>query len=314
MDTKNGYFVTMMVVRLSFDGMKKFLFILMSLPVYSQTLEGFVVDSLTKEILPFANITLLGKNVGTSTNENGFFKLDISQNKQDSLFVSFIGYQNTLLSLENYIENKTYSTTILLSPKPEKIEEVIVSKSIKYENKKFTLGTFNQKKNYPSSVPFGYEKAVFIENRREKIGKIENITFYFGEEENNTLYEKKTAIFKISFYKKGKDEYPNEYILNETFLLKPEKQKKIKLHFSDVFIPFPKQGIFVGIEVVNPSTEMPKSSLYITSPSLIHTHVDKSVSFSRFRGKKWNQVSKRAHLKTNSYTSPKLKIQVSYQE
>lgn len=40
--------------------------------MYSQTLEGFVIDSLTQEPLPYANISFLDRNIGVSADENGF--------------------------------------------------------------------------------------------------------------------------------------------------------------------------------------------------------------------------------------------------
>ncbi|WP_172917533.1 hypothetical protein [Capnocytophaga canis] len=44
--------------------------------MYSQTLEGFVIDSLTQEPLPYANISFLDRNIGVSADENGFFEND----------------------------------------------------------------------------------------------------------------------------------------------------------------------------------------------------------------------------------------------
>ncbi len=69
------------------------------LTVYSQnnTLSG-VVKSTTNDILPFASVSIKGTTEGTSTDENGFFKLDVKNEKVD-LQISSVGY-------------KTYSKTI----------------------------------------------------------------------------------------------------------------------------------------------------------------------------------------------------------
>lgn len=274
----------------------------------SQTLEGFIVDNQTKEALAFANISFLGKNVGTSANEKGFFTLDISKNQKDTLFVSFIGYENTLILLSNYTEKRTYHTRIELLPKIEDIEEVIVYKSSNYKTRKTVLGTFNRKNIYPVSLPFGEEKAIFIENAANRKGKIEEVTLYF-KKESSSVFEKFPAIFKINFYKKGSDNFPNGYLSNELFFVKPtEKESKITLKLSEYAIFFPKEGFFVGIEVVNPSSEVPKTSMYATSPNLVYTHTNKNIAFSRFRGKEWHKMTGSSRNKQNFYAVPRIKI------
>lgn len=59
----------------------------------AQNLKGTVVNARTAEPVPFANIGILNKNVGTVTNEDGTFQLDVSKlAANDTLRVSCIGY------------------------------------------------------------------------------------------------------------------------------------------------------------------------------------------------------------------------------
>ena len=64
--------------------MKKNVFILILLIIChgilsSQVIKGKVLDSKTKEPISFTNIGILGKGIGTVTNEDGTFELNISR-------------------------------------------------------------------------------------------------------------------------------------------------------------------------------------------------------------------------------------------
>ncbi|MDP1620781.1 MAG: carboxypeptidase-like regulatory domain-containing protein [Bacteroidales bacterium] len=65
-------------------------------PVKSQqmiSLSGIVLDSLTGNGLPFAQISVQHSTVGTVTNDEGYFILDVPVSmKQDTLLVAFMGY------------------------------------------------------------------------------------------------------------------------------------------------------------------------------------------------------------------------------
>lgn len=60
-----------------------------------RTVSGKVVDRKTKEAIPFSSVYIQGESIGTITNENGGFQLNIpSQHWGDSLVVSHIGFKN----------------------------------------------------------------------------------------------------------------------------------------------------------------------------------------------------------------------------
>ena len=59
-----------------------------------QVFEGVVVNSITNEPLPYSNVGILNKNVGTVTDDNGAFKLDVSKmSPTDTIRISYIGYE-----------------------------------------------------------------------------------------------------------------------------------------------------------------------------------------------------------------------------
>ncbi len=60
----------------------------------SHFVKGQVLDEDTNTALPYANIVVLHKNIGTVSNEKGFFSLDITGlEKNDTLSFQYIGYK-----------------------------------------------------------------------------------------------------------------------------------------------------------------------------------------------------------------------------
>ena len=56
-------------------------------------LTGFIIDATDQKILPFALISLAGTNIGTASNDDGRFSLDIPKMfANDSLAVAYMGY------------------------------------------------------------------------------------------------------------------------------------------------------------------------------------------------------------------------------
>ncbi len=91
------------------------------LTISAQTavVEGRITDSLNKPV-DLANIAVIGEKTGTTSDKNGFFKLDVPANKEIVLGISFIGFadKKIQLNLEEdekrtlSIQLKTISTTL----------------------------------------------------------------------------------------------------------------------------------------------------------------------------------------------------------
>ena len=76
-------------------------------------------------LLPIANVNVinLNKAIGTTTNTKGYFEIEASVN--DTLHISFIGFQSLKVRVTNdWIKNKT--TKIQLTEKAIALEEVII--------------------------------------------------------------------------------------------------------------------------------------------------------------------------------------------
>lgn len=110
--------------------MKKLLSVLFALCIGSvmvaQTvISGAVKEAKTGEPIPGANIKVVGKSIGTTSDFDGNFSLKIAQNPPFTLEVSLIGF--SLKKVE--ISQNNESVTVLLDESATALDEVVVSAS-----------------------------------------------------------------------------------------------------------------------------------------------------------------------------------------
>ena len=128
-----------------------FLLLMLSSNAMSQkniVIKGLVLDEFENPI-PYAAVGIPAKQIGTATNDDGFFELKISEeNKVDSLEFSTIGFKTYKIKIQDYIDKKLTKFTL--------IEEVVALAAITLEKptsyvkkalkkvKKTTLSTKHQ--------------------------------------------------------------------------------------------------------------------------------------------------------------------------
>ncbi len=142
--------------------MKKYLLILI-LTTYSFStlfaqvtkIRGTVVDTKTKEAIPFVSITFLGTSSGTITDFEGAFFLE-ARVKQDTVVISCIGYVNDTITVNRngYTEINSQLEQDLVN-----MEEIVVDVSINPAVAMFKNITRNRKRNNPERYKtYSYEQ------------------------------------------------------------------------------------------------------------------------------------------------------------
>ena len=95
---------------------------------YTNVIRGTVIDKQSKTPLPGANIVLLDSEPfnGTTTNENGEFRLEDVPTGRQGIIVSFIGYHNVVM--KNLIVNTGHETVVYveMEEKVQTTEEITV--------------------------------------------------------------------------------------------------------------------------------------------------------------------------------------------
>ena len=107
--------------------MKQFYLLLIFISLYSsafsQIIKGTILEKGVNNTPIFATIYFNGTFVGTFSDQNGIFELDISKNKSMPLTISAIGYYS--VTLTEFL--KTKPLVIYLQPKIYKLEEATVN-------------------------------------------------------------------------------------------------------------------------------------------------------------------------------------------
>ncbi|RVU02750.1 carboxypeptidase-like regulatory domain-containing protein [Mucilaginibacter limnophilus] len=106
----------------------------------AQIVEGTVKDAKTGETLPYVNVGIVGKSIGTVTNQDGKFKLDLKGSTADTLKLSMIGYKPQAFITGSYSTGKV----IALQP------DVVNLKEVKVKPKKWKTALLGNQTNSKS--------------------------------------------------------------------------------------------------------------------------------------------------------------------
>ncbi len=90
-------------------------------------LSGKVVDEVNGEALSFATVGIIGTNLGTTTNADGFFTLLNIPTDTMMLTIQYVGYKNSKVSIKDIVDKNPL--IIKLGISEQRLEEVVVSAS-----------------------------------------------------------------------------------------------------------------------------------------------------------------------------------------
>ncbi len=160
-----------------------------------QKITGTIFDKSTKQPIPFVSIGIIGKSVGTLSNENGLFEFSFSESqKKDSIKISTIGYKPLVFLVSDFI--KEVNKTINLESLPTQLAEVVVrSKKIKYK----ILGTTKYTKNNCTGFADiegnwkGSEAAILVKNKKNCF--LENFSFFVIQNKYTD-----SLVFRLNLY------------------------------------------------------------------------------------------------------------------
>jgi hypothetical protein len=130
----------------------------------AQTFEGVVKDAKTNQPLPYVNVGIIGKSVGTVTDSAGRYKLNLANHDADSLKLSMIGYIAQTYQVSAFV--KTPHKTLLLQPSVTQLKEVKVSNK---KWKEVILGNTSQSDNSNAGFrenSLGYEIGTVIKIKK----------------------------------------------------------------------------------------------------------------------------------------------------
>jgi len=252
----------------------------------AQTANFKVADSVTQQPLELVTIRFLKSGYTVFTDANGNFE-PLQQN-ESSAEISCIGYQTKIIPL-------TGNKTILLRQKTVELDGLVIEQKRSYTTSKKIKPEVSAPNEY-YGFQFGTEHCTYIANTFNKLGIINAITLYldkFAEPRKGECCPMDyLASYKISFYAYDKaTRQPGPEIYDRAIIAYPEnKSYKFSVNLDSLQIPFPANGVCVGVEIINTRYKNPKTTFAYIGPFLGFYEYqldDNPKSWVRYRNEGW---------------------------
>lgn len=257
--------------------MKKFYFLLLVSLSLSAQIRGVVKDSISGQPIPDVNIWVENELIGTTSDIDGSFVLDINEEKV--LVFSVLGFEIKKASSKNEV--------IFLKPKVFELNEVVIGRP-KFQKEK-EIGQKLQK------------KAIRIS---DKIGNLKALYFPFHESYAESRFFKKVKVFtqsqianakfKLRVLSVNSKGFPDADLIEEEIIVTVKKGRNENIiNFEKHNLVFPDNGVFIVFETLFLDTnksytrfenQKPKAITY--EPGLSYNLVEEENSFV-FTSKGW---------------------------
>ena len=212
-------------------------------PAYTQTLNKVIlIEAGTGKPVPYATVEIIGKGIGTVSEENGTFELDLtSNNARDTLSIRNLGYYSKSVPVSEWL----ISDTIFLRPQTYQLKEVdIVWQG---SNAPVRLGVTAEG---PNTSTYGMVQwtqiAVHMAPAENTNGTIANVQFYVPKS------AKSDAPFRVRVYACNPDGSPGDDLLHSSVVVHSKRGDEwVTADLKSQNIEVPEQGCFVAMEWIN---------------------------------------------------------------
>jgi CarboxypepD_reg-like domain len=277
---------------------------------FDKEVKGVLLDFDSITPLPYANIILLYKNIGTITNESGEFSLNITNlHRNDTLSFQYIGYVTKYISINQidspaviYLKESTYNLNEIFVFTNDLNAESIVKKVLEKKETNYKRN-FNKSQTFIrkrfisdiNNIKFDYKKSSFPELNEEMIKKIErkipkhSVSFtdflgdlYFSNSNIDSLHLKVDPIKMVSLKDKNLADVEQLESIFENLLKNTEEKEYWKV----------KSGILGGKIDYSEDTDKAKNdSLKLLNEREFKTKyyrnsINYSLKYSSFNNKK----------------------------
>ncbi len=257
------------------------LFVLLSPDLLAQNSVSFtVIDSVSKQAVPFLKIVVVGKEKGTYSDEHGFAKID-NLSDYDTISIDNIFYQRILLPTKNLRNIKQ----IILLPKPFILNEAIVKP---YSDKEIEIGYSKIRSNGSFGTDIiGTEITVLI-----KPGDIQNA--YINFIILKFKYKVKNTQVRVHLYQNEQGKPGTEIYIKDN-LISVAGKDEVRFNIVNQHIKLPLEGMFVSMEWIGNNKvkgEIYNEAEFKSSPRVKATTVNqkrKVISLFRSYGK-WEPI------------------------
>ena len=208
-------------------------------------LQGRIIDAFTKEPLPFVNIGVLKKELGTVSNEDGFFFLEVPDvYAAETLRFSMIGFDERDFQVADLEAILLSNNTLVLAEQTTFLEEVVLTAEKKWDTR--VSGNATTSKLLITgftSNQLGNEIALFVKVKKTP-AYIEGIQFSVVE----NIYPE--VRFRVNVYS-SEYRFPDENILKENIFVTLKQSEgiiSVDLKEYDILVD---DDIFISLEWID---------------------------------------------------------------
>ena len=227
-------------------------------------LQGRIIDAFTKEPLPFVNIGVLKKELGTVSNEDGFFFLEVPDLfAKETLRFSMIGFDERDFQVADLEAILLSNNTLVLAEQTTFLEEVVLTAEKKWDTR--VSGNSTTSKLLITgftSNQLGNEIALFVKVKKTP-AYIDGIQFSVVE----NIYPE--VRFRVNVYSSDY-RFPDENILKENIFITLKQSEgliSVDLKEYDILVD---DDVFISLEWID---EDLGSSGYFISASFINKNL-----------------------------------------
>ena len=208
-------------------------------------LQGRIIDAFTKEPLPFVNIGVLKKELGTVSNEDGFFFLEVPDLfAKETLRFSMIGFDERDFQVADLEAILLSNNTLVLAEQTTFLEEVVLTAEKKWDTR--VSGNSTTSKLLITgftSNQLGNEIALFVKVKKTP-AYIEGIQFSVVE----NIYPE--VRFRVNVYSSDY-RFPDENILKENIFVTLKQSEgliSVDLKEYDILVD---DDVFISLEWID---------------------------------------------------------------
>lgn len=207
-----------------------FLLLLTSISLSAQV-KGVVLDSISGKPIAYTNIWVENENIGTTSEENGTFSLDIKEVK--NIIFSALGYETKILK-------STEIATVSLVQKVYEMPDVVLE--IPKQTKEIEVGNY-ESNGFRWHLNANYNAIYFkpTDDKKEYL--------YLKQIKFHTLSAIKNSKLRIKIVECNPDLSIGEDIIEDEILVDIKKGSKANsINVSDFKIKIPENGFFIVFE------------------------------------------------------------------
>ncbi|NER11138.1 carboxypeptidase-like regulatory domain-containing protein [Muriicola jejuensis] len=174
--------------------------------------KGVVLDAQSREPIPYVNIGVIGKGIGTVSDEAGMFYLEWLPEKLgqgDMVQFSSLGYRPINIPVADLRSGNDHTPKYFMTPQVEELNEVVVTNAGMFESEELVGYESGDRRNYgywKDNIALGGELATKIKMRKG-LRRLDQFTFeVLGNISDSVL-------LRVNFYKAdSKQDFPGTNI------------------------------------------------------------------------------------------------------